>query len=411
MKVFALTGITGFFGQTVCFEIIKNNIDKLDDLMILCLGRFGNHGNKISRLREIIHLQGWMYFLKDFDEMVINKVIECLVPINIDLLKDNLNLLEEDYKKLKSINIDYFIHIAGFTEFTDKLSANELLSNININGTQRILDLIDSLNENVKEFIFISSAYVCGKKDGLIAPNYINLNNEFRNFYEKSKLIAEIKCREHFIRKDIKLKVFRPSLISGRIYEKPLGFVSKFDGYLAWSRFFVRIKSKILKSNSWDEIISTSVDIPIRIHTNPNAEFNVVPCDFAAKVLYYSITNNDSEDEMHLVSCNNLPISTAVDCSMRLLNIKGWQYIDKPIKKYENNIEKLYYKTVGQAYAPHLTNDISITFDSQSMEKVCDKYNIAITGINDEVKYSIMFKYAIKKKFGMELKKYDFAPL
>ena len=193
---FALTGATGFLGRNLLLEIIKQNYKNLSDIEILILGRNDKENSLPNRIRDILKEEVLDYVndpsldIQNFLEMLMNR-IKC---VNISLGEAKLNLSHDDYQILSSRTIDFFYHTAALTDFRDGEKVVNNLEKINVFGTQEILDLVSNLK--VLEFIYVSSAYACGLTAGRIMPDYVNLNQKFRNHYEKTKLKAEILVRE-----------------------------------------------------------------------------------------------------------------------------------------------------------------------------------------------------------------------
>src|SRR5262245_50124706 len=59
----------------------------------------------------------------------------------------------------------------------------------NLTGTERVLDLCRAAG--VREFHYVSTAYVCGRREGLIFEDELDFGQQFRNDYEESKFEAE----------------------------------------------------------------------------------------------------------------------------------------------------------------------------------------------------------------------------
>ena len=192
-----------------------------------------------------------------------------------------LSISPDDFKLLKSKNIDLFIHAAANSDFRSTPAIKRVLKEVNLNGTMRILNLVKQLD--VSEFVYTSSAYCAGHINGDIQPDYINTTGVFRNPYEESKLEAELYLSSFAKINGLKYRIFRLTGIGGRLMEPPLGSVSKYDIFYGWGIFFLKAKLKALLS--LDNIYSSSVEMPIRIAANLDGNMNVVPVDYAAKII------------------------------------------------------------------------------------------------------------------------------
>jgi len=393
----ALTGATGLLGRNLLFEILKQNLGNLDDLEIIVLGRPVHTAPLDNRLHEIFKDDGYSYIEIDPKDLrIIQQIQQCIVPISFDLTKDNLDISPKDLKILKEEKIDHFFHVAALTDFRAGTSVEAKLRDVNVKGTQRVLALLKQLD--VGQFIYVSSAYACGSKTGQVEADYVNPNEKFRNFYEKSKLEAEILVRDFAKQNNQKIKIFRPSTICGRLIEKPIGAISKFDVFYAWGAFFLRLKAKALKT--FKNIYETSYEFPIRIHFNPKSGLNIVPSDYAAKVLYRAACDDWEGDSFYLVNNAETPHKLYVSYILEAIGITGCNFVDnEPVDKSE--IERFYYKTVGKLFTPYALND-PIVFSVSNIKKQLVKCKLACPRVdrNNLVK---LIDFAKKKYFNLSV--------
>ncbi len=401
MKIFAITGPTGLLCENILYEIIKNNLDDLGAIEILCLGRDNSDHSLKTRLKDNWQLQGWRYLMDEKDPILIKNILERLTPININLNVDGLGLSQEQFDYLNARKIDYFIHPASITDFRNTPKAAARLKEANINGGNRILDLIDSLDQKVGMFSYVSSAYTSGNTFGEIEPDYTRTDKNFRNIYEDTKLTAEVAARNFCRANDIAFKNFRPSTIGGRLLEKPKGYVSKYDVYLGWIYFFVAIKRQVLGDADWESIFKTPMEIPVRIRINKDTGLNIVPADFAAKVIYQAVTSSDQTVDYHLVSQKTIPMQVLLGSMLKKINVSGFTFVKDPVLDFNNPYEKSYYEKVGKIYTPYVAQDAHSDFKCQSMIDICNASDIPITGIDSEEKLSMMLDYAMEHHFGV----------
>ncbi len=392
----AITGATGLLGRNLLFEILKQNLKNLDNLKIFVFGRPKDNLSHPERILNIISSDGLDYI--GISKNNIQQLLKAIVTISFDLEIEQLNISKDDFKSLSNNNIDYFFHVAAYTDFRSSPAIYDTLREINVNGTKRICSLVNSLQ--VKEFVYIGSAYSCGNKTGLINPDYIDKSGAFRNPYENSKLEAEIYFRDFVKMNKINYKVFRPTTISGRLIEKPLGRINKYDVFYSWIAFFIRQKMKYLKPS--DDIYKTPFEMPIRLHFNPKGGLNIVPVDYCAKAIYDICTSNEPNNNYHLANDSITPNQMYGDLTFKTLNISKYKYVLKePIDK--NAFETLYYRTVGKLFTPYGVSD-PIIFNTDCLRNFNKR-----TGINcpvvDEKNLAILLEYAKKDNFGIPLEK------
>ena len=400
MTTFALTGATGLIGSNLVWEIVKNNLDHLDQIRILWFGRASAEDTLMQRITQMVETEGWQYFSPEYDQALVQQVCSIIQPIDMDLRLPKLGISQEDYEILTREKIDYFYHLAACSDLRSTPAAEIHVPEVNLEGTNRILELLDSLPHKVGQLVYVSSAYVCGKTYGDIAPTYVNLDQQFRNPYEKTKLEAECICRTFCQERNIPLKVFRPSIVGGRIMEDPLGHVNKFDVFYSWIAFFVQIKKRFLPHLDGHEIYEIPVEIPIRIQVNPQCGLNIVSADLCAKVLYSAATTEHPATSYHLVSSKNIPSLDLLHTIGEAINILGCSITDQ-MPQHQNIHERLYYRTVGSVFTPYFS-EYPMLFDNTSMIDVCDRANISPVDIDRET-IKLILDYAKQKDFGLHV--------
>jgi len=368
----AITGATGLLGRNLLFEILKQNLSNLDDLTIFVLGRSEKEHTLRERIKEILIKDGFNYLNinENEKEEKLKEFENTIVPILFDLSREKLNLRNNDFEKLKKKKIDFFFHVAALTDFRNTPSAIKGLDEINIRGTNRLLELISALK--IEEIIYVGTAYSCGSATGLVKPNYVNLDEQFRNYYEKTKLIAEINFRNHAQRERMKYRVFRPLGICGRLIERPMGAICKYDIFYGWAIFF--LKQKYKKYKTFDGIYNKTYKLPIRIWINFNSGLNVVPADYAAKIMYAVCFNKDSDSSYHLVNDVEIPHRVHVKIILDSMGIEGYNLVGGD-PEGKNELEKLYYKTVGAIFTPYVISD-SVEYDIENIKLVRRKINL-----------------------------------
>lgn len=390
----AITGTTGLLGRNLLFEILKQNINNLDNLEILVFSRPKNELSHAERIEEILLNDGLQYIGCSKDKL--SDLLKSIIPIYFDLSKDNLAISNDGFYLLNKNPIDCFFHIAALTDFRHEKQVEEQLQKINVLGTKKITELISQLH--VKQAAYVGSAYSCGKATGKVMPDYINLNEGFRNPYEKSKLEAEILFRNFAKDKKLKHKIFRPATICGRLIENPIGSINKFDVFYGWAAFFLRYKLKHIKSIS--NLYSESFNMPIRLAINKKSGLNIVPADFAGKIIYSVFARDEKDVSYHLANDKETPHSLYIDQILTGLNISGYSFVDKEPSD-QSVIEKFHYKTVGQIFAPYTLSN-SITFDVSNLKPLQRKIALECPPVNEE-NFSKLLKFAIKHNFGLQI--------
>src|SRR5262249_45216517 len=94
----------------------------------------------------------------------------------------------------------------------------------NVQGTQHVLELCR--NAGIRNFQHVSTAYVCGLRQGRILESELDVGQKMSNDYEQSKLQAETMVRRaDFIDS---LTVHRPAIIIG---DSTNGYTTTYQGF------------------------------------------------------------------------------------------------------------------------------------------------------------------------------------
>lgn len=388
---FLITGVTGFLGRNLFLEIIKNHYKNLSEIEIIVLGRSSDKDSLLSRVTKILIDDLSSYVNDRHRDSVdfIREVLSVTKCVNMTIGEPKLGISQEDYKILASQKIDFFFHVAAMTDFRDGEVVIKNLEKANIEGTREMINL--ALELKVGEFDYVSSAYTCGLTAGEIMPDYVNLEQNFRNPYEKTKLKAEILVRNSGLR----YKVFRPSTICGRLIENKIGAIPKFDVFYAWGAFFLRHKQKSLGTANYMDL---PFNIEARFQASFNSGLNIVPADYAAKVIYYAAISNDDAIDYHLVGNDETPHKFYLLEMLKFMGISGVEMVDEEIKN-PTRIENFYSKTVGKIFAPYI-NFEEIKFNNDSANKVAQKFGFSCPDINEN-NFAKLMSYAKEKEFGL----------
>ncbi len=395
----AITGATGLLGRNLLFEIIKQNLDRLDSLEIIALGRNKNSADIQHRIRDIILNDGLSYFSDDKSAVARIKdyCATGIKTVYADLDKDKLGLDRGDFNRLKEPAIDFFFHLAALTDLRYTPVVEEALRRTNIEGTRQILHLVSALN--VREFCYTGTAYSCGSISGKVKPDYINVSGKFRNPYEKTKLESEMLVRNFCKKSKIRHRCFRPSVMCGRLIESPIGAVNKFDVFYGWAAFFFQIKLKNLLKGR--DIYKEPLNLDLRICYSSKSGLNIVPADYAAKVMYQVCVQGHPDESYYLVNNRETSHSVYIPLMLKALNITGPRQVDC-IPTQMNPLERIYYKTAGRVFTSYITLD-PILFDTGNLNGVLRKAKLRCPPV-DKNTFPLLMNYAKKHGFGLNRK-------
>ena len=198
---------------------------------ILITGGLGMIGREISSLLMqktktdiylLIHEQGSSSARENILSLLslpINKEFrDRLKIVKGDVTKPKLGMEKAEYQDVVA-NITHIIHAAASTRFD--LSIEEARK-INVSGTKNVALLAKECS-HIRQFGFLSTAYISGKRTGEIKEKELEHTTGFVNTYEQSKYEAEILLKD--FSKDFPISIYRLSTVFG---DSKTGKVSHF---------------------------------------------------------------------------------------------------------------------------------------------------------------------------------------
>lgn len=129
-----------------------------------------------------------------------------LTRITGDITRPGLGLSDDDRRL--AATADRIVHSAAVTDFG---LAPGRYERVNVEGTRHVLDLALAARTPL---VHVSTAYVCGERDGIAYEDELDLGQRPGNDYEKSKLAAETLVRKAAA-DGLPVAVIRPSIVTG----------------------------------------------------------------------------------------------------------------------------------------------------------------------------------------------------
>ncbi len=168
----------------------------------------------------------------------------------------------------------------------------------------------------VKELHYVSTAFVCGNRQGIIRESELECGQTFRNPYEESKFLAEKFVREQSAK--LRTTIYRPSIISG---DSVTGFASSYHGLMLYLRLLdLLVPQQPKNSNGQHE---TPIELPVR----GDEPHDVVTVNFVAGAIAGLFCNPTSHgDTYHLCADEPTTFRFVIDCCCRIFNSGGVTY-------------------------------------------------------------------------------------
>ena len=244
-----LTGITGGLGCWFAKEAI------LKGARIVALVRAENEEVGRERVRATLEIAG-DGDLADEVEVVCGDICAA-------------NAVEELSAAVPD-HVTRIVHSAASTQFYELY--DERSYQTNVEGTRRIMGLAEKRDLSL---IHVSSAYVAGKRTGIVMEDELDEGQDFNNGYEHTKFLSEMDVRHWAERTGRGVTILRPSIVMG---DSATGSTVKFNGIYD----FVRVI---------DIVILDVVSEGLRVATEGKATKNIIPLDYFAKAAWHIVSN------------------------------------------------------------------------------------------------------------------------
>ena len=194
-----------------------------------------------------------------------------------DIGERRLGLSDDDYERLQGAT-DLVFHLAAIYNLAVPL---QVAQRVNVDGTGNVLDFCAGAG-SLERLVYISTAYVAGKRMGTVYEHELVFGQEFKNHYESTKFQAEVWVRENMDR--IPTTILRPAIVVG---DSKTGETQKFDG----PYFMLRVIAEADRAGR-----------AIPNFGRAEAPFNVVPVDYVVEAIAAVVADPKAAGEtLHLV--------------------------------------------------------------------------------------------------------------
>jgi nucleoside-diphosphate-sugar epimerase len=310
-----LTGITGNLGSWLAVEMLRHG------KKVLALMRDQNSKDAIRRLNRILDIAGGRD-LKDNIEIIHGDI--CKKGLGLKVNAKNVNRLFK------------IIHCAACTKFLgDDGKSHQMM---NIKGTINVLELAGRLS---LPLVHVSSAYIAGKRTGVVKEDEIDIGQSFNNIYEDTKCRSEMLVHGWAQMNSLPTIILRPSIVLGDSqYGKTVHFTSLYD----YMRVLTLIMPRLGKNC-------------IRVATRPDVTKNIIPVDYFAKVSSY-IINYGISGTYHITNPAPLTMKDFGQIFSRIFGLNRYELVkaDSFLSCKPNRIEMLIQKATS-VYNPYMLSE------------------------------------------------------
>jgi thioester reductase-like protein len=146
--------------------------------------------------------------------------LENFVLVEGDISEPQLGISNDDLETLQFEVTDVY-HLAAIYDLS---IAKDPAFKVNLEGTKNVNDVVRSIR-NLRRYNYVSTCYVAGLRQGRILETELEHNAGFRNNYEETKYLAEMKVAA--MKPTMPVTIYRPSVVVG---DSETGETVKYDG-------------------------------------------------------------------------------------------------------------------------------------------------------------------------------------
>jgi thioester reductase-like protein len=185
-----------------------------------------------------------------------------------DITEPELGLTRNDLQRARS-EARVLFHLAAIYDLAVK---QDLAMRINVGGTRNVNRFAQSLSA-LRQYHYVSTCYVAGKRTGRIFENELRPEAGFRNYYEETKYLAETEVAD--LKSQLPITIHRPSVVCG---DSRTGETAKYDGIYYLINYLLK----------WPWLLST-----FNIGNN-DVSLNLVPVDFVVEAMSALATDENA---------------------------------------------------------------------------------------------------------------------
>lgn len=315
-----LTGATGMIGRFILRDLAARDVETA----VLVRGQ-----NAEARIAEAI---------ESLERLHPDTEITAPRVVRGDLHAADLGVSAADAAWLGR-HVDGVIHCAGDVSFGNEWQA-EAIRKTNVEGTANVARFC--LDRGIGRLSHVSTAFVCGDRQGVIREDEGRCGQGFGSAYEEAKLLAEEVLAEAGLPE---LKIFRPCFVGG---DTATGYTSTFHG-IYWFALFTamaRMRAGAAPGETWHH--------DVRIFRSPQLQHYMVPVDAVSKAVVELHEDRDAPTgAYHLTPARPFDL-TLIESSMRRhFRFEGVRFADPVDPSEWNETERLFYdglEAIGHRY-------------------------------------------------------------
>lgn len=197
------TGFPGFISNQLIREVLRRN-DGEGKVFVLVLPSMVAKAN--LEKQEI---------MKDF----------ALSEDQFEVIEGDITQTGLAIQQEKAVYLNHTVtHVFHLAAIYDLAVSKDLAFQVNVEGTRNVNQWVKSL-KNIKRYTYFSTAYVAGKREGILYEDELIRPDAFKNYYEETKYEAEVLVEN--LKSEVPVTIIRPGIVKGH---SKTGETIKFDG-------------------------------------------------------------------------------------------------------------------------------------------------------------------------------------
>ncbi|RST77167.1 NAD-dependent epimerase/dehydratase family protein [Siminovitchia acidinfaciens] len=210
-KTYFFTGYPGFIASTLIKHMLENGYHAKQIYLLVQQQFLEKAKLELEKLKEELHIEGNLFTL-----------------VTGDITKSNLDI---------DTPLQEVTHVFHLAAVYDLAVPEKIAQTVNVEGTRNMNDWVQTLPK-LERYVYFSTAYVAGKREGRILEAELEMNQNFKNHYEHTKYEAEVLVKK-LLDQGLPVTIIRPGIVVG---DSITGKTTKFDGPYFMLIFFDRLK-------------------------------------------------------------------------------------------------------------------------------------------------------------------------
>ena len=348
-KTVLLTGGTGFVGSYLTCRLLQTGC------RVILISRQSADATRdtiLETYRNVVTRQS-----------ALPMPIEQIEVLAGDVSQPGLGVPEAEWAR-RAGTINAMIHSAASIKLEAQYA--EELRRTNVAGVRHVAALMDRLA--IRRLHYISTAYVCGRREDVVAEADLRADAGFHNAYESSKYEAERVIWEWQRAGDRNLTIYRPSIVVG---VTDTGYVPRFNGFYQFLRAFKVVRRHTARRLGWDHR-NGPLPLALRVPIPARGSVNMVPIDYVAEACYrIGLDDASINRTFHITNPAPPPCVLIMEEINRAFHVTGPEAVDPArLAAAELNEEERTFAELITSYRPYMSG--TPAFDTRNTRELLE---------------------------------------